>query len=285
MRAAIERIQPDPGTSFHCHRRSDPAFDFRWHFHPEYELTLITSSRGRRFVGDHIDDYRTGDFVLLGPNLPHTWQSVGHRREVHEAVVVQFHDEFLGNELFDHAEFREIKRLLKRSSRGLRFTGHEVKAAAKIVEGVSEREGIERLLSLFDALHRLCNCPQTQSLAGERYFPSLALEDNRRIDQIFGYLMEHLEEPIRQEEVARLVHMSPSSFSRFFKRATGHTFVEYLNGLRVSQACWLLSETDLRVTEIAFRVGFESLSYFNRRFKKHKGMTANQFRRAYQENV
>src|SRR5688500_18542137 len=75
MRARPERISTSPAASFAVKRRRDPGFEFAWHFHPEVELTWIVRSRGRRFVGDSIEEYRDGDLVLLGPNLPHTWHS------------------------------------------------------------------------------------------------------------------------------------------------------------------------------------------------------------------
>ena len=55
--------------------RNDSHFPFYWHYHPEFELTLIINSRGQRLVGDGIADYGPGDLVLLGPNVPHSWRS------------------------------------------------------------------------------------------------------------------------------------------------------------------------------------------------------------------
>src|SRR5687767_3328993 len=97
MRASYEKVVPDDSRFFRIYRRLDPAFPFAWHYHREYELTSIVGSRGRRFVGDHIEDYADGDLVFLGPNLPHTWCSAPEEtRAEHEAVVVQFSEEFIG---------------------------------------------------------------------------------------------------------------------------------------------------------------------------------------------
>src|SRR5688572_18550177 len=99
MRARAEKLVSFGASSFHYKWRKDKRFEFYWHFHPEYELTLIVRSRGKRFVGDHIDDYSDGDLVLLGRNLPHTWYSDPGGRD-HEAVVVQFREDFLGTDFF-----------------------------------------------------------------------------------------------------------------------------------------------------------------------------------------
>ncbi len=286
MRAALEAIQTLHDASFACFRRADPSFEFEWHFHPEFELTLITAGRGRRFVGDHIEDYRSGDLVLLGSNLPHTWQSSSSdHRATHEAVIVQFRRDFLGQEFLEHPETRRVARLFDRASRGLHFVGPAGRRAAQILTHLPDHQGMQRLLRLLEALDLLAGAKGAHVLAGASYTPSLAMADGRRIDRVLQYLNESLDQHVTQREAARRVHMSPSSFGRFFKRVTGRTFVDYLNELRISEACRLLCETDLRITEIAMKVGFSNLSYFNRRFRRVKGMPANRFRKAFAESI
>ena len=73
--------------------------------------------------------------------------------------------------------------------------------------------------------------------------------------------------------------MSESRFSRFFRRATGNTFTDFVNRVRVNRACQLLMETDRQVTHICYEVGFNNVANFNRRFLEIKGMTPSEFRR------
>ena len=67
MKAHFEKV-PFADSGFHAFERVDSEFPFYWHYHPEFELTLIVDSYGQRLVGDSIADYRPGDLVLLGPN-------------------------------------------------------------------------------------------------------------------------------------------------------------------------------------------------------------------------
>ena len=101
MQPQLEKIRKPHNASFRAFVRQERQFPFAWHYHPEFELTLITSGRGRRFVGDHIADFREGDLVLLGPLLPHTWRSgpssPGSKQR--RAIVIQFLDTFLGTVL------------------------------------------------------------------------------------------------------------------------------------------------------------------------------------------
>ncbi len=285
MRAAIEPVSTDPGSSFRCFWRRAEDFAFQWHFHPECELTWIVSGHGRRFVGDHLSDYRAGDLVLLGPNLPHTWQSSSASSRTksakdHLALVVQFRRDFLGCGFFDCPEASQLASLLGQSQRGLRFVGQTVTEATEILRSLPERSGFGRLAGLLQTLSILAKSPQTETLAGLRYRPSLAVADAQRIDAIAAYLNDHLDEEITQRDVARLVHMSPSSFNRFFRRVLGRTFIEYLHELRIGEACRLLIESDRSITQIAHQVGYANLTYFNRRFRVSKGMTAREYRKA-----
>ncbi len=287
MRAAIEKIDLAPEASFQCFRRVEPAFPFSWHYHPEFELTLIVAGRGRRFVGDHVGDYMPGDLVLLGPNLPHTWESARddptHNGKPHEAVVVQFQKAFLGNGFFDRPEMRGIDRLLTRAARGVRFTGQIASYAADRLANLSAQPPMSRLLGMLDLLQCLAESPheQARELASQRFAPRLAHADAHRIDRVAAFVHERVGQPITQREAAELVQMSPSTFARFFRRVTGHTFIEYVNELRISEACRLLSDTELLITEICHRAGFASLPYFNRRFKHSKQMSPRQYRRQF----
>ena len=76
MRPLFEKVTVPPGASWALlDRRLDDGIPFQWHYHPEFELTLTLNSRGQRYIGDSIAPYGDGDLVLLGPNLPHTWNS------------------------------------------------------------------------------------------------------------------------------------------------------------------------------------------------------------------
>src|SRR5437764_14959065 len=107
MRPKREHIQTGAERSILARRTSGPGWPFNWHFHPEHELTLILRGSGQRFVGDDIADFRAGDLVLLGSNLPHTWCSRQPvRNPPHDAIVVQFMADFLGETFLDRPETR-----------------------------------------------------------------------------------------------------------------------------------------------------------------------------------
>jgi AraC-like DNA-binding protein len=283
MQPRIQMITTSPQESFLCFDKKARGFPFKWHFHPEYELTLIVRSGGQQFVGDAIVDYGDGDLVLLGPNLPHTWRSTKLTGR-HEAIVVQFRADCLGAGLFDRPEMRPVQRLLDRARRGLLFGGKPRRVAGELMRELLGATGPTRIRLFLEILERLAAAP-SRSLASAAFQPEATREDERRISQICDHIQRHTDQRLSLSSVARMVHMSSSSLSRFFKRVTGRTFNRYLNELRVGQACRQLIETDHTVAEICYACGFHNLANFNRRFRQIKGVTPTDYRESYNQSV
>ena len=279
-RASYEKVEPLPGRSFAFRAFDLPAFDSPWHFHPEFELTLVTSGTGRRFVGDHIAEYGPGDLVLLAPELPHFWhtETTGKDASRSCSLVVQFLPGFLGSEFLELPELDAAKGLLANASRGLRFTGRTQERASAILMQMATRSPQGQLLGLLEALDVLSRSADVEILATEGFAPALDTRTEERINRCQDYIFAHLNEPFRLDDVAAHMSMSPSAFSRYFKRAMGKTFSHFVNELRVGKACRALLETDRPVAEIAYRSGFNNLSNFNRRFKELRGVSPRRFR-------
>lgn len=274
MRARFEDIQTRKGNdSFVAYAFNLPAFEFNWHYHPEYELTLITRGSGKRLVGDSYQSYEAGDLVLLGPDLPHTWVSSTSRKKAVSATVIQFSDLFI-RRFSDLPEFKSIALLLSSASRGLSFNSKDLATQVAVLPG---RSGTEKILDLIQLLQKLSE-QKRRKLASEYFHAVRGKENERRINTICQYLQKHSREEIRLESVAALVHLTPSAFCKFFKRATGKTLSDYLNDIRIGNACELLIESDKQISEIAYEAGFESLTYFNRVFMKKKSITPRRFR-------
>ena len=117
MSALIEHNDPEFGTSVRVLERTARSFEFEWHQHQEYELTLITRSTGRRFVGDQVTRYAPGDLALIGPMLPHTW--VSDEGSPAGAVVVHFGASLLGA----WPEATAVATLLRHARTGIQFAG------------------------------------------------------------------------------------------------------------------------------------------------------------------
>lgn len=275
MRAIYEDIAIKKGSdSFLAYHLEVSAFEFKWHYHPEYELTLITHGKGKRVVGDNTESFVTGDLVLLGPGLPHTWSSDVPNQTIASAVVVQFSEEFIQNFLHLNG-FDKISKLLELSARGLFF--HKTKDVA-MLEKIPTANGVERVTMLLNFLQTLTD-HEFVKLSSEYFHAVKGEETENRINKVCAFVQQNSSTTIVLEHVAELINLSPSAFCKFFKRSTGKTFSEYVNDIRIGNACQLLTESDKAISWVAYETGFESLTYFNRVFLKKKAVTPRGFRR------
>ena len=280
MQPLLEKVRKPHDASLRAFVRQERQFPFEWHYHPEFELTLITAGRGRRFVGDHIADFREGDLVLLGSLLPHTWRSgpshSGRKRR--RAIVVQFLENFLGTAINECKELSRIQQLLTRSRHGLQFRGRHRAVAATQLEKLVRMRPAQKLAELLNVLDGLSHAKQAQSLASEAYAIPRQRSTSPRIAQILETIHQEFQRPLRQNDLARTAGLSRAAFNRNFRQATGTTLVDYVNDLRIGHACRMLAESSKPITEICFESGFTNLSNFNRCFLRRRGMPPSRFR-------
>ncbi len=281
MKAYCEKVPAGAG-SLVVFERVDRVFPFDWHYHPEFELTLIVNSRGQRLVGDTLSEYAPGDLVLLGPNLPHTWRS-NASKGMQRAVVVQFRGDSLGEKFLGLQEMLPIARLFGRSACGLGF-GHTQCAGrvARRLRRLPSANPSRRLVEFLDILLDLAGEPAARALSADRTGTTSKPGDRERIEVVCQYLDQQLASGIDFARLAGLVHMNQASLCRFFKRAAGRTMTAYVTEARIAAATHLLLETDLSVLEIGFRVGFGNYSNFNRQFKRVKGVSPRALREQVQ---
>ena len=277
MKPLFEDIDSKRGpNSYVAYRYATGRFPFLWHYHPEYELTLILDGSGERMVGDSLEYFQPGDLVLLGPGLPHTWVS----RTASAAVVVQFSERFIAP-ILQYPECDRIRQLLGRSSQGLSFplSGPGKADLMSSITRLPTAKAAGRITGLLDVLQALAGARGVSRPLASPYFqPAAGKKTEGRIGKVFQYVHRHSSGKVRLNEVAALINLSESAFCKFFRRTTGKTFSDYLADIRIGHACHLLSESDDTVSEIAYRSGFDSLTYFNRVFLRKKGMRPREFR-------
>lgn len=284
MEPRLETVLTDIGSSFRCLDFTCPDFasDHTWHYHPEFELVWVGASEGTRFVGDSIQRYGPGDLVLLGPYVPHRWldDPVGGARRELTVIGAQFKPDCLGADFFELCEARPVADLLRRAAGGLAFAADVSTRMGPLLQSLAHASGLRRLARLIDLLDALSAAP-SEPLATDqyRYENEINLVGRRRLDRVYRYIRENIDDAICQAEIAGQLGMSAPAFSRFFKGVTGRTFVGFVSVVRVHEACRKLSAGDDSITHIALACGFQNLSNFNRQFLALKEMTPSEFRR------
>jgi AraC-like DNA-binding protein len=283
MRPYLERLPSDPESSLsRLNRRMAKGIPFQWHHHPEYELTLTLNSRGQRFIGDHVGDYDDGDFVLVGPNLPHTWFSRGRvsNKGPHVALVIWFHPNWAWRITQDFVEFRRIGALLGRAARGLKFSRTATKAVRGEFESLFSSAPAQRISTFLGILDRLSS-DRAQQLASRSPHPEASPQSRERIDRILTYIHSNYAEPVSLAQLAGIASLSKSGLHRHFLKHTGRTISDYLIHMRIGDACARLSGTTQPINLVADAVGYASLANFNRQFRNLKRLTPREYRRLF----
>jgi AraC-like DNA-binding protein/mannose-6-phosphate isomerase-like protein (cupin superfamily) len=272
---AVELLDLGTDRSFALRRTRAPhGWSFSWHRHSEWELTLILSGHGVRFIGDAVEDFAAGDLCLIPPDLPHTWLS-RPTGTPGEAIVLQLPQALLAGAAA-LPEGRALRTLAARAVGGLHVQGGEAEALSAHLHALLASDGLSRYGGLLALLGRLASV-EARPIAGH-VLPASAVAE-RRLARSFALIEEHLASRISQRRVAAAVGMPPASFSRFFRRATGRTFVEHVGRRRIAAVCRDLIETDDPVLELALRYGWQGLAAFNRRFRALTGCTPTAYRR------
>jgi len=272
---------PPEGCGFlRCLAHGIPSPLVRWHHHDEYELHLIMETSGKVFVGDYIGHFQPGHLVLTGPRVPHNWISsdappggVALRDR-----VIQFAHEPIEQACELFPEFKEILPLLEQAKYGIEFFGVSEMAQAHF-ERVATSRGLARIAGFCEFMGMLAHCRDFRLLSSVKLQCADDDESMAQVAAVVGYISEHCAEPLSMAEVSARFRMPESRFSRFFRRATGNTFTDFVNRMRISKACQLLMDTDRYVTTICYEVGFNNVATFNRRFLAIKGLTPTDFRR------
>ena len=271
---------PEETGLVRCLSHGFPTPLARWHCHDEYELHLIVATSGKAFVGDWIGPFQPGHLVLCGPRLPHNWISLDMPEEgvPERDLVVQFRHEPIAHAAEQLPELAEVMALLERSRNGVEFFGLGQQAVHHW-HTIKSNHGLKRLAAFFDFMSELARCPDFRLLSSVRMQGEDDDGDADQVNTLVTRITRDYALPLSAAEIAAELGMSESRFSRFFRRATGNTFTDFVNRIRVNRACQLLMETDRLIAHICYEVGFNNVANFNRRFLEIKGLTPSEFRR------
>lgn len=284
MKAIEQRLPQEFDKSFIVFREKGKFFPCPWHFHPEYELVLITSSTGRRMVGDHIGYFDKEDLVFMGPKLPHVWMNdpeyiKGEAEEPADGIVVQFVENFLGDKFLSIPEMADFRKILELSNHGMVIMGRTREKINALMKQMINLNGLKRLSILFSIFDLLSNTNEYELLASPGFVQNTHLQCSDRFSKVTEYIMRNFDSDITLPDVASFSNMAVTTFCNFFKEHYRVTFVEYLSTVRIGYACKLLADNNKNVVEIAYESGYKNLANFNRQFKRFKNMTPTEYRR------
>ncbi len=279
-------ISPGMNLSFRvAHEKNNDLFrdssgHVPLHFHKEFEIMAILKGDGSQVVGSSIENYEGGEVIFIGPNVTHGWLGElkpGSKDKSSEYIYTCFEDKSFGS-LFSQPEMQQISQLLKNATQGIKYIGSTALEAIVLLKRTSIQKNADRIISMLELLHLLANSTEGRVLQNK----AMAMGPDRleadRINKVFKYLLEHYNKDITVTSVADHIGMSPNAFSRFFKTRTYKHFVEYLNEVRITNATRLISDCSINISDVAYQCGYNSISNFNRQFKRYTKYTPFEYK-------
>ena len=214
----------------------------RWHAHEEYELHLIVETRGKAFVGNFIGTFEPGSLFLTGPNLPHNWvtDSVSTEKIEIRDMLVQFSQKSFEKLAEGFPEFGGIRKMLDLAASGILFEGFNATFARGHMEAIRDNIGPERILAFIRFLVRLNEHAEKVTLSETKLVNADGNSKYARIGNIIDHILENFDDELNSVDAAEMAAMSLTTFGRNFSSVTGHSFVDFVNRVRIGQACGML---------------------------------------------
>lgn len=246
------------------------------HFHSHCELFYLRTGQCAYCVNGLYYHLSAGDLMLIAPGDKHSTRYEGLVNC--ERIVVFYHPEVLPEEFL--GRLPDIRQMFSRSAKVLLNAPARVQmedilrrmTAESAVLGGSAEEFLHLYVQEMLLLLKYRGIFSYESSAPAR-------ESDRDIESAIRYMTMNYSQPLTLEAVAKTVNFSPTYFSHRFSQATGITFKEQLNRIRLKQAGQLLLTTDDSITKVAIACGFNSSNYFKDVFRKTMGLSPREYRK------
>ncbi|TAH08992.1 MAG: AraC family transcriptional regulator [Sphingobacteriia bacterium] len=274
MKTLVQKIHIEDHHAFACRNYRTPDFETNWHKHEEYELIVINAGHGTAMIGEYIGEFKAGDIYFITANLPH-WFRKQHHKMIGDATVLHFKPSIFGEQFINMPELKLIKALLQRQI-GIQLLRRLQQSISAAILQIVTAKGFQRVELLLQCLHKI-GSSRDYAVCSQDFEP-VNLLLNPAIEQIIIYSFKNYLNPITLPQIAAIADMSIPTFCRFFKKNIKKTYFDFLQDLRISHACKLLTNTDKPIMGICYESGYNSWAHFSKQFKKIKQATPSQYR-------
>lgn len=287
MKRILSEITPlSDKDCFYLIDRYKSEFNFPIHRHDEYELNFVAHGNGaRRIIGDSIEPLGEFDLALVGNGIEHAWEQAECTSPKIREITVQFSNNLFGEVFLGKNQLSAVRQMLEDSAKGIAFGMISIMKVYNRLDNLTREENdFKRVIGLIEILYELATAGDYRVLSSSSFASAKTTGESRRVQKVQDYIELHFREEIRLNELADLVGMTPTAFSRFFKLRTGRSVSDYVIDIRLGHAGRMLVDSTKTVAEICYDCGFNNVSHFNRIFKRKKGCPPTEFREMYKHH-
>lgn len=268
-----------------------PHFYPHLHRHQEIQLTWIQQGEGTLVAENNMHAFRSNEIYWLGANLPHIFKSdpsyfsAKSRKKV-QTLNIFFNTKGQLDSFFELPEIKNLKNFLQNHQPGFKVPQQHVATVSSKMMMIQNSTGVDQLIHFLELLKQLSTYSDLSALSSGSQPAAYSEHEGLRIGSIYNFIMQQYDKPITLEDAARQAHMTPQAFCRYFKKHTLHTFVSFLNEVRINEACKKLTDGNYdSIATVAYNCGFNSITNFNRVFKSVTNKSPSEYVESYFQNV
>lgn len=268
-----------------------PHFYPHLHRHQEVQLTWIQKGEGTLVADNNMHAFRSNEIYWVGANQPHIFKNepsyfLPKSKKKIVAWMFFFNPNGALSAFFNLPELKLLKNFVHQHQSGFKLPPQHVTEISNKMLRIAQTSGADQLMHFVDLLKLLSGYSELVPLSSGNKTPMFSEHEGIRIGNIYNYIMQQYDKPITLEDAARQAHMTPQAFCRFFKKHTLHTFVSFLNEVRINEACKKLTDGAYdNIATVAYTCGFNSITNFNRVFKGVTGQSPSDYVNSYFQNV
>ena len=284
-------IPVTPNKTIIVQREVLPYFYPHLHRHEEIQLTWIQKGEGTLVAQTNMHAFWPNEIYFLGANQAHVFKSdqqyvSGKSLRKVQSLTIFFNPDGRLAHMLDYPEMKSIRQFLSRTENGFKVPEKYVTEISGRMLKIEETNGVEQILQFIDLLRVFTQIDTGEPLVSGTRNKSISEHEGIRIGAIYDYILQHYDIEITLEDVAAQAHMTPQAFCRYFKKHTRHTFISFLNEVRINEACKQLTEGSYEsISTVAYDCGFKSITNFNRVFKSVTGQSPRMYMREFTMQV
>lgn len=247
------------------------------HFQSLWELDLVLTGSGVRFIDGRKDDFSCGDIVLLPPDVEHQWifndTDTDCNGYIHN-ISLLFSNQFINNLTIALPDLGHALTTLIAQKKISVFHGETRDKIEALLVSMIDMTPEQKAVKMPELMLLLCSADGTETIHTRQRLK----EADKRAEKLTVYCICNFKRDINIASAARHLGINKSALCRFVKQHFGATFTAYINNLRLEESCKLLKTTDKSISVIAYECGFNNITYFNRLFKMRHHKSPREYR-------
>lgn len=248
-----------------------------------WTIVYIKQGIGMYLLDSDLRPVNQGDIIILPPKLSYSFcaPELGDEYNINvDAVVIRFDNAWLTNLLAVFGSMNKVVLSIREMVDPYAVEGPKWMKISRLLDELVTAGPARKPVIILEVLELISTRKDMIKILESSPYERLSLEE--KVEKVDRYIATHVLTKVTLEDVADYVGMNRTYFCMFFKKHYGKGFADHLNDLRIEKACSLLLQSDRTMFEIALECGFKTVQYFNRAFKRSKGLTPGEYRKKQQ---